>query len=277
MRQGHVYSTDELRALQNELLCILKEIDQICKRNDIKYFAVGGTLLGAVRHHGFIPWDDDIDIGMLRSDYNKFISIAKKELPNDYFILNFNENNHFPASFTKVCKKNTTFVEYETRKLKYPHCLFVDIMRYDKTFDDSNKRTKHLKKGKMYHQLFKSKMLWGVSSLSSAKKKKLGKVVRPILHILLSPFPKKFIYNKMIKSMSKYNNLIEGEPITFWSEERFANPAKCYFPLVISSFEDIEIPIPNNYDVILKKQYGNYMELPPKEKRVSHSPYLLKL
>ena len=102
MRHSHVYSADEIRKLQNELLSILKEIDQICKRNNIKYFAVGGTLLGAVRHHGFIPWDDDIDIGMLRSDYNKFILIAKKELPNNYFVLNFDENNHFPASFTKV-------------------------------------------------------------------------------------------------------------------------------------------------------------------------------
>lgn len=277
MRHSHVYSADELRILQNELLSILKEIDQICKRNNIKYFAVGGTLLGAVRHHGFIPWDDDIDIGMLRSDYNKFILIAKKELPNNYFVLNFDENNHFPASFTKVCKKNTTFVEYETRKLKYPHCLFVDIMPYDKTFDDNGKRIKHLKKGKIYHQLFKSRMLWGVSSLSSEKQKKIGKVVRPILHILLSPFPKRFIYNKMIYNMSKYNDLIGEEHIVFWSEERFANSTKCYFPLVTVLFEDIEMPIPNNYDVILKKQYGNYMELPPKEKRVSHSPYILKL
>ena len=134
-----------------------------------------------------------------------------------------------------------------------------------------------MKKGKLYHQLFKSKILWGVSSSSSNKQKKFGKIIRPLLHILLLPFPKKSIYNKMIKNMSKYNETISGEYITFWSEERFANPFDYYFPLKKVSFGDTEIPIPNNYEEILKKQYGNYKELPPEEKRVSHSPYIFKL
>ena len=100
---------------------------------------------------------------------------------------------------------------------------------------------------------------------------------KPLLHILLLPFSKKSIYNKMIKNMSKYNETISGEYITFWSEERFANPFDYYFPLKKVSFGDTEIPIPNNYEEILKKQYGNYKELPPEEKRVSHSPYIFKL
>lgn len=276
MKKGIIYKHDELANLQNELLGILKEIKIICDKHNIPFFAVGGTLLGAVRHKGFIPWDDDIDIGMLRDDYDKFIDIAKKELPEQYFVLNFKENNHVPFCFTKICKKDTLFVEYETRKLKYPHCIFVDIMPYDNTFSDQPKRKKHLNKGKFYHQLFKSKILWGVSSLSSGKHLFFKKVSRFLIHLSLLLIPKKYIFNKMEKQMEQNNGKITNEYITFWSEERFANPKNYYFPLVDLKFEDIDLKVPNNYDKILKKQYGDYMKLPPENKRVSHSPYIIK-
>ncbi len=117
----------EVQAIELE---ILLEVDRICREYEIPYFLDSGTLLGAVRHKGFIPWDDDIDIGMLRSDYERFLSIANRELGSEYFLQTYRTDGA-PIMFAKVRKKGTTFVEFRLRNIPMEHGLFIDVFPYD--------------------------------------------------------------------------------------------------------------------------------------------------
>jgi lipopolysaccharide cholinephosphotransferase len=109
------------RKVQLIELEILLEVDRICRKNDIKYQLSGGTLLGAVRHQGFIPWDDDIDIIMLRNDYNKFIALCKIELNNSYFLQIPETDDKTPSLYAKIRKNNTAYISYEYRNINYHH------------------------------------------------------------------------------------------------------------------------------------------------------------
>ena len=121
----------ELRKVQLVQLDIAKEVDRICKKHNIKYFLVGGTLIGAVRHKGFIPWDDDLDIGMLRSDYDKFFEIAQKELYKKYEIVDWKIDPYYPHPMAKVVKKGTIYRESKRRD-NGNHGIWIDIFPYDK-------------------------------------------------------------------------------------------------------------------------------------------------
>lgn len=267
-----VYTKDQLAKLQSTLNEILGMIDVLCKRNNIEYFAIAGTLLGTVRHEGFIPWDDDIDIGMMRDDYNRFLEVLKKELPKGYTYVNYEVNKHCPNIFTKVCKEGTTFVEEETESLDIPHCIFVDIMPIDKTSPVPEKRVKHLKQIRFYYQLFKSKSLWKVSSISNKKRKFVGKIVRPLLHVFLFAFSKQKIYKKINNLLNKYNYLDTDCYVFYKGLERGAVPYNWVFPLKVLKFESRSIFVPNEYEKVLNQLYGDYTILPPEEKRQSHCP-----
>jgi lipopolysaccharide cholinephosphotransferase len=132
--------SNELKNLQNVQLEILDEIVRICNKYDIPYFFIGGTLLGAVRHKGFIPWDDDIDIGMLRKDYNKFIKLCKDELKSEYYLQCSETYPQHWLSFAKIRKNNTLFIESEGLPFRGNdhRGIFVDIFPYDYVSKNKN-------------------------------------------------------------------------------------------------------------------------------------------
>ena len=113
---------ETLRKAQLKMVDILVAIDDICKKHDIEYFLAYGTLLGAVRHKGFIPWDDDCDICMMRADYEKFVQIAKRELPKNLFLQNSDTDPNFPRTMTKVRMKNTKLVEFDESENEKNNC-----------------------------------------------------------------------------------------------------------------------------------------------------------
>ncbi len=121
----------ELNKIQKIELDILKEVDQLCREHNIKYFVIGGTMLGAVRHKGFIPWDDDIDIGMLREDYEAFLDIAEKELASPYKLLTYRNSNSHHYYFSHVVNKN-----YSVRRLgsidRRVENVWIDVYPIDK-------------------------------------------------------------------------------------------------------------------------------------------------
>lgn len=269
------YKAEELKQLQDMLKSILFEIDKICRKHNIKYFAVAGTLLGAVRHNDIIPWDDDIDIGMLREDYEKFVKVTKEELPEDLFVLDFESYKSVPIYYAKVCKKGTTFTEKEVARLKYPHCIFVDILVCDRYPVDQKKREKQMKKVRFQYELFKSKTLWSVSATSNKKKRIIGNILRPLLHIALFIVPKKAIYKKLIKVSTKYQDL--GEHCYFGYKGKVAYPYEFLMPLSKLKFDTVTIPVPKDSKELLTRAFGDYMTPPPVEKRISHSPLKFSL
>ena len=125
------YDPKVLRKLQLVELGILKDVDKVCRENDITYFLDSGSVLGAVRHGGFIPWDDDIDIGMPREDYDRFVAIAQDELGDGYLVSNPENNPYQSAQFTKVMLKGTRFVNDETEDAGFEMGVFIDVLPYD--------------------------------------------------------------------------------------------------------------------------------------------------
>lgn len=126
------YTKEELARLHEFLYDILGEIDRICVKHGIRYFAIGGTAIGLLYDKAILPWDDDVDIGMTRSDYNKFLKIAEKELAPKYFLSWFGSDPHTPYYFAKVMNRNTTFVEKMCANIPMRSGIFVDIFPFDR-------------------------------------------------------------------------------------------------------------------------------------------------
>lgn len=98
---------------------ILLEVDRICQKHDLRYYLIGGSVLGAIRHSGFIPWDDDVDLAMPRPDYERFLEVGSRELPDNYFVQTFKSQPHFPLPFAKVSRNDTTFIGALCKSSKY--------------------------------------------------------------------------------------------------------------------------------------------------------------
>lgn len=269
------YKPEELKRLQEVELDILIEIIRVCNENKITYFTVGGTTLGAIRHNGFIPWDDDIDIGMMRDDYERFLRIAPEKLREGYTLQSFYTEPSMPTYFAKVRKDGTLFVEEYAKDIDMHQGIYVDIMPYDKIPEDDRKRKKYRARIKLWNQLYIAKTI-KTTSVPHAKNKTIKNTFRRLIHYIVSPISKKQWYEKLDQEMRKYNNTDSGL-VSSRGLSIFECKIKDILPPVQHSFSGITVMIPNNYDKVLRVQYGDYMKLPPENKRYSHAPVKLKV
>ena len=251
-----------LSKLHDTELEILQEIDRICKKNNINFFLVGGTLLGAVRHKGFIPWDDDLDIGMFREDYDRFIDIAIKEIDDKYFVHCDKTDKHYWLPFCKVKKNNTTFIEEFTNGKKSKHSgVFVDIFPVDKTGANYNiNRIKGL-------------LIRNISDCLLVKEGKIS--LQETRHFILGKILTLFSKEKLIKIQNGIINKYQNDDyvvgwIGVYHIKKELLKKEDAFPLVDVVFENKKYKAYNNYDYYLRSLYGNYMELPPVEERINH-------
>ena len=146
-------NTEALKKLQDIELDILIMLKDFCLQHDISWFLDGGTVLGAARHKGFIPWDDDIDIGMLREDYDRFVSLAKTELPSGYSLHDWSNTPGYSAMFAKVYKDNTKFYTEETIEAGCDQGIFVDIFPYDQLAEDSAQKKKQIRNARIWQSI----------------------------------------------------------------------------------------------------------------------------
>lgn len=257
-----------LRKIQLELLY---NVQVICKKYDIRWFAVGGTLLGAVRHKGYIPWDDDLDIGMLQQDYEKFIKIASSELPNNMFVDNFYVDNS-PYSYTKIRMKGTAFIERKmSNKIKHNE-IFIDIFPYYYVpkskfpFVVSNRLCNLLK------QLLQIK-----NGIKPWRGENVLTVLKFIpLRCLSYCIPISYIKNVILRIQNKLTDsmYVCEQSVGNFGKKRFFKTDLC--DLIDYPFENITVPGPKNFSRYLSTAYGNYMELPPIESRKGHDLIELK-
>ncbi len=256
---------NDLRSLQMVCLDILKEIDRICKKHNILYWMEGGSMLGAVRHHGFIPWDDDLDIAMFREDYNRFLKIAPQELKSDYFLQTEETDPDYPLFFAKVRKNNTFLDEKQLSQFQIHKGIFVDIFPVDRMPMTESQIKRH----RIY--------LWLLFRLYF----QTGKRVLPVSSVLSKPgissFLKHIRFNKIKlrnyinKIYTKYNSREQYRYTSSWTMSQkmsWLYKKEWHDSFIEVEFEDMTARIPGGYHELLTHAYGDYMTPPPKEKQV---------
>ena len=262
------YDEKTLKHLQKVQLMMLKDLIKICDDNNITYFLDSGTLLGAIRHGGFIPWDDDIDIIMFRKDFEKLNSIMDRNDEKYDFFNVLNENTYF-YTWGRFTLKNTLFKEWWAEQVDYTPNIFIDILILDNIPNNKLKRYFHLFSGFMLNQLTLHAYLKFENT--SKVKQVIQQTMYYVLKILpISPYS---IKKKCVQAYKRYENEECDDVCQFPSASQLPIFSKSDFlPPKRAKFEDIEANIPNNYDVILKRHYGDYMKLPPIESRFRKAP-----
>lgn len=256
---------EELRKIQLCQLDLALELKRICEKYNIKYFLIGGTLLGAIRHSGFIPWDDDLDIGMLREDYNKFLKVCKKELNKKYFLETFNENYEYGFIFSKLKINNTVFLESVCKNNNNHKGIFIDIFPFDNMPINKKYQSKQRKRVRLYRNLLIIKCRYNHWDDND----KFMKIIKRLIYYIITPFSKEYLYKKIIKNETMFNNALCENYINLEGAYRYKEylPIKCLDNLSHITFEGYEFSIPSNPQVYLENLYGDYMKLPPENKR----------
>lgn len=265
--------SNKLKQLKITLIEILEEIDKVCERNHIPYVLVGGTLLGAKRHGGFIPWDDDLDIAMLRSDYESFERIAASELPDTLYLRNFHTDKNYYLPFGKVCKKGTSYITDIDSSQTSNNEIFVDIFPLD-----------FAEKENSLFQKFQALIVKGLKSVIIRKKKMKVKSTSfsvKVLQLVCFSLPTQTLMGLQEKVMK----LCRAETARYivnlgsnYSYIKQTMPREVYYPTVKIEFEGKKFQAPANVEYYLRRIYGpKYMELPPIEKRITHNIVKLDL
>lgn len=245
-------------------LVVLQDIDDLCRKHNIQYFAEWGTLLGTVRHGGFIPWDDDLDICMKRKDYDRFIKIAKQELPDNYSIVNFNTSDIFKQMLTRVvsCDHYRFDAEYLNRYSFLPFAIGIDIFPLDFISDDEDYENARFEKCYLIQLVIdllendklsvrkvedKLCMIEKACGVTLKRNDDLPRTLRNLMEDL---------YREVDETKGKYITLY---PIWF-SNHSFRFPKKYYSKSIRMTFENTTIPVPLYYNDLLTYKYGpNYM------------------
>lgn len=246
-------------------LGLISELLRVCEKYDIKVAAYAGTLLGAVRHKGFIPWDDDMDVCMDRKNFEKLLHVPKEEFKSPYFLQTALSDRRYFFGYARLRNSNTTGLISYNKSKNYNNGIYIDIFVLDGYIEDEKKLQKQLKKRDLY------------SSIIAQYYRDLNEL-RGIKKIAVLLFKKIFCncvsYEKMIerynKTLSMYTS--ETERLSILTHgEFFIKRYWCFksdlLNLKDADFEFITVPVSENYDRILNSMYGDYMKFPPVEKR----------
>lgn len=261
------FTADILRQLQLIQLEILVEFDRICTKYNINYSIDGGTLLGAVRHKGFIPWDDDIDIIMMRDEYERFFNICKKELDEERFFLQEHRTDPcYRVGYTRIRRKNTVYVRAGQEKMKHKTGVLIDIFVLDNA--PSTFLVKYLHRALCF--CFR-KILWSATGRIVTKN-----ILIRAVYAIISLIPAKFSFwgfNALAKHYNKkQTKLVKHYAMTYPNPKinGFGTPADLMNEFTRVEFEGHMFMAVADYHRYLTLLYGDYMVLPPPEKRIPH-------
>lgn len=249
----------ELEHLQSVILSIAKDIDTLCRNNSVEYYLLGGSCIGAIRHNGFIPWDDDLDIIMTKDNYKKFLEVCKEQLDLSRYYIQEGLKD-WPLNFTKIRLKGTRLHEpedeYATNDM---HGIYVDVFCLDNV-PDSNLLAKiqyFLAKYYLCFQLGQRKY-----HKTSLKKK--------FMIMLSAPLKIHFLRKSVINFIEHFNKQNTQRLGFYYGRTRFKTaitPRSIYGKPEYVAFEDTQLPVPQHYHEYLTQMFGDYMKLPPEEQR----------
>lgn len=264
---------NNLKKLQDLELEMMLRIDDICRAHKLNYYLMGGSLIGAVRHKGFIPWDDDIDLGMPRPDYERFLSIAEEELGEEYGILTPYNTENYQFTFSKVINKKMKIIYKSARKTNEWN-IWIDVFPLDSMPEYGLKFLLR----KYYLLLRRAMVMLSVfENVVSTEKKE-----RPFYENMLIFLAERIDFSKLLntkKEILKFDRALKH--YDFSKGPYIVNAMGLYkFKTVFErtvygqktqlEFEGHMLRVPEQYDYFLKRLYGDYMQLPPEEKRNHH-------
>lgn len=262
--EEYIISDTELLEIQKIQRELISEVDRICKDCGIHYNMVGGTMLGAIRHGGYIPWDDDADIGFLRKEYEKFREACKTELNTEkYYMQDIRDTKGYRWGYGKLRRKDTQFLRLHQEEMPYEQGISIDLMPFDNVPDSPMLRKIHC-----FLCFVLRKCLW-----SEIGKKQEPKVGVRVLYKIANLIPRKTLvctYEWLIKStVNKKTKLVRI--LTFPTPKKvYGYNREWYTELKRYSFNDLSLPGAKDYDGYLTVKYGDYIKLPPEGKRKVH-------
>ena len=256
---------------KSHLLKLFEKFVSFCEDYSINYFCTGGTMLGAVRHHGLIPWDDDIDLFMMREDYEKLISLKSELKQRNIGIEGIQCNDQF-AVFLKIWDMNTTLWEFE--EIPYVYGVFIDIFPLDYSDDTQAQFLKKYKKRRRLYLLYQlSQMNFSVKTIKNRLLQKDYKFVTKEIMSLMVPRIFRGAIRSMLLKEDRRNQKPQGRFLAsyygdYWEREYLKK--EWFDNFVLVDFETFKAKIPVGYDGYLSQIYHDYMKLPPKEKQITH-------
>lgn len=249
-----------MNALQKRELELFQAFLQVCRQLKLPYFLVCGSALGAVKYQGFIPWDDDMDIAMLRPDYEVFLAQAPALLPGHIFLQNYKTDPAFPAIYSKLRLSGTLFLEASARDLPIHQGIFIDLFPLD-GYPAEPARQRRLERQKRRYRRLLASAFSGTGSLS-----------RPLLRLL-------GCHRRTAVIAAAYERMITQYPVAGssllanhgnWQGKLDYAPSEEFGAGATARFQGLEVRIPTGYDSYLRRKYGDYRRDPPPEARQGH-------
>ena len=262
-----------MNELQKKELAIFKAFAKVCEKHHLQYFLVGGSALGAIRHKGFIPWDDDIDVGMPREDYDKFMELQSEFEGTPYFIQNYKSDPCYIYNYGKLRDSSTTFIENFYKNHRINHGVWVDIFPID------GFSTKVIQKDKFAKRLF-----WHIwinvyfAYLPALRRKVRGRtwfkdilldIVAGLFYIFDIAHFRNKIVDKYVKKVPLKDSVLAGNFFGF-NMKKEAMDSNLFKEFIKVPFEDTEAYVLKDYDTYLRNLYGDYMTPPPENKQIGH-------
>lgn len=257
---------ETLNHLKNVELLILKDFIDICDENNIDYFLFFGTEIGAVRHQGFIPWDDDIDVAMFREDYEKFLQVMEEMKCEKYTVFDIRYNEQYFFQFGRFSLNGTYWAEYWDSQVDFKLGIHIDLFILDKVPNNKFRRFLYMRRC-----LYLCKCC-SIASIKINERSKLVNGIANTLHPIFNAIglTPKYYQKKMLKLFRKYEN----EDCEYWADltmnEQPYFRLEDYKPAKKVKFENLCAKIPHNQNATLGQIFGDYMQLPPEEDRVAH-------
>lgn len=267
-------SDKELARWKTIITDVLREFQEICRRHHLTYYAIGGTAIGAVRHHGIIPWDDDIDVGMPRPDFERFLNICRVSDLGNYELVSSESHAGYNLPFPKFCNKTTTLVERSDVPCVIG--LFIDVFPLDSTSDDIEEVRQLV--GRYRKLMNRNEAICTHSTFLQylallLKPSEWGRFVCKTLGFFFRKPVKQYLLRKMDAICQRYSYGETRHVINYGGaygiRELFSSSVLEGKPVNVP-FEDITIDLMPGYDDYLHGVYGNYMQLPPEDQRAGH-------
>ncbi len=272
------YNPEVLKKIQAILLMMLKDFNDLCDKHGIDYFAGGGTAIGAVRHKGIIPWDDDIDLNMTRDNYEKFLAVAEKEYGDKYRIVHTQKNPTWPLMSTRWILNGTVFSDFSMRDESVKMGIFLDLYCFEKIHDDEKLGKKQWKNAWFWGKLMTLRMVPKPMLFCSGIKAKVLAVVCYFGSWFLRIFTTQAFLYKMVYKYTHEADKENTKRVAYFFD---VNPYKSVIetddisPTYKHPFGNTEIRLAKNTEAYLSLRFGDYMTIPPVDKRHNHPPAVL--